>query len=84
MRRVVCHTCGVALTLLHLLAEESLPVAVSKGEHIDALRVLTLAGHVLATIPRPVRTLSGYDQPPATVSAITAMGWQMLKRFPRR
>ena len=74
----------MTLTLLHLLAEETLPIAVSKGEHIDALRVLTLAGHVLATIPRPIRTLGGYDQPPATVSAITALGWQMLRKFPRR
>ena len=74
----------MTISLLHLLSEETLPVAVSKGEHVDALRVLALAGHVLATIPRPVRTLTGYDQPPATVRAITAMGWQMLKRFPRR
>lgn len=74
----------MALTLLHRLSEETLPIAVSKGEHIDALRVLTLAGHVLATIPRPIRTLTGYDQPPAIVNAITALGRQMLRRFPRR
>ncbi len=74
----------MTLTLLHLLAEETLTIAVSKGEHIDALRMLSLAGHVLASIPRPIRTLSGYDQPPATVTSITALGWQMLRRFPRR
>ena len=53
------------------------------GADVDALRVLSLAGHVKATIPRPVRTLDGYDQPPATVTAITALGQSMMKRFPR-
>lgn len=77
-------TPAVTLTLLHRLSEETLPIAVSGGKNIDALRVLTLAGHVSATIPRPLRTLTGYDQPPATVSAITRLGWQMLRKFPRR
>ena len=77
-------TAAVALTLLHQLSQQSLPVAVTDGGNIDALRVLALAGHVAAIIPRPVRTLTGYDQPPATVNAITALGRQMLRRFPRR
>jgi len=45
--------------------------------------LLILAGHVRAEIPRPVRTLSGHHQPPAMVTAITALGRQMLERFPR-
>ncbi len=77
-------TDAVTLTLLHRLSQQSLPVAVTDGESIDAVRVLTLAGHVVAVIPRPVRTLSGYHQPPATVTAITRLGRQMLRRFPRR
>lgn len=72
------------ITLLHRLARETLPIAVTGGGSIDALRVLAMAGHVIATIPRPVRSLTGYDQPPATVSAITPLGRQMLTRFPPR
>jgi hypothetical protein len=59
-------------------------VAVTQGADIDAVRVLSLAGHIKATIPKPVRTLDGFDQPPATVTAITSLGRSMLKRFPRQ
>ncbi len=54
------------------------------GCDVDALRVLRLAGHVKAVIPKPVRTLDGYGQPPAEVTAITALGRQMIERFPMR
>lgn len=74
----------MALHLLHLLSQNTLPIAVSEGEQIDALRVLSMAGHVVAVIPRPVRSLTGYDQPPATVNAITPLGQQMLRKFPPR
>lgn len=70
--------------LLHRLAAEELPVAVAGGADIDALRVLSMAGHVKATIPKPMRTLDGYAQPPATVNEITSLGRTMLKRFPMR
>ena len=70
--------------LLHRLAAEQLPIAVSGGEHVDAVRVLSLAGHIRASIPKPVRTLDGFEQPAATVSEITALGRSMLKRFPVR
>ena len=72
------------LNLLHLLSDNKLPIAVVGGGNIDALRVLSMAGHVNAVIPRPVRSLTGYDQPPATVNAITPLGRKMLRRFPRR
>lgn len=72
----------MSLTLLHQLAQASLPVNLFSGEQVDCLRVLCLAGHVKATIPLPVRTLYGYDQPPATVEAVTPLGMQMLRRFP--
>ncbi|WP_162581446.1 hypothetical protein [Variovorax sp. PBS-H4] len=71
------------ISLLHRLAEHDLPIAVSNGADVDALRVLSLAGHVKATIPRPVRTMDGYEQPPATAIAITSLGRSMMKRFPR-
>jgi hypothetical protein len=30
-----------------------------------------------------VRTIDGFGQPPATVTAITSLGRSMMKRFPR-
>ena len=78
------HTLTVPLTLLHRLAAQELPVAVSSGRDVDSVRVLSMAGHVKATIPKPIRTLDGYEQPPATVLAITSLGRAMLKRFPAR
>jgi len=74
----------VTISLLHRLAEQDLPVAVSRGDDIDAVRILALAGHVKALIPKPLRTLDGYEQPPATVVSLTSLGLSMLKRFPRR
>ena len=70
--------------LLHLLAAQELPVAVTSGAEVDAVRVLSMAGHIKATIPKPLRTLDGYTQPPATVNEITSLGRTMLKRFPVR
>ena len=58
-------------------------MGIASGDDIDKLRVLRMAGHVEATIPQPMRTLTGYDQPPATVTAITRIGRRMLKLFPR-
>lgn len=78
------HTRQVPITLLHRLAVQELPVAVSSGRDVDTVRVLNMAGHVKATIPKPVRTIDGYEQPPATVLAITSLGRSMLKRFPTR
>jgi hypothetical protein len=72
------------MTLLHRLAVQELPVAVSSGAQVDAVRILSLAGHVKATIPKPIRTLDGYEQPPAIVNEITSLGRSMLKRFPIR
>lgn len=74
----------MSLVLLHKLSMVELPVAVSVGDDVDGLRILKIAGHVRAEIPPPVRTLSGYDQPPAVALAITPLGWQMLERFPLR
>ena len=72
----------MSLTLLQKLSMTELPVAVTDGSDVDGLRILKMAGHVRADIPSPVRTLTGYQQPPALVIAITALGRQMLERFP--
>ncbi|KTT16635.1 hypothetical protein [Pseudacidovorax intermedius] len=71
------------LSLLHQLARVALPVSLTDGADVDSVRMLALAGHVKADIPRPVRTLRGYHQPPATVVAITPLGQRMIERFPR-
>jgi hypothetical protein len=76
-------TPAVSIHLLHRLARAELPVAVSSGEEVDLVRVLNYAGHVKAMVPAPVRTLTGYDQPPATVLSITRLGKTMLNRFPQ-
>jgi len=72
------------MNLLHRLAAEQLPVAVTAGAEVDAVRVLSMAGHIKATIPKPLRTLDGYTQPPAMVNEITSLGRTMLRRFPLR
>ena len=74
----------MSLFLLHKLSLVELPVALSVGDDVDGLRILKMAGHVKAEIPPPVRTLSGYDQPPAVVLSITPLGRRMLDRFPVR
>ena len=72
----------MSLVLLHKLALVELPVALSVGDDVDGLRILKMAGHVKAQIPPPVRTLSGYEQPPAVALSITPLGRRMLERFP--
>lgn len=72
----------MSFLLLHKLAKLSLPAAVTSGEEIDGLRILSLAGLVKADIPPPQRTLTGYDQPPGTALEITRLGRSMLHRFP--
>ncbi|VWX63652.1 conserved hypothetical protein [Burkholderiales bacterium 8X] len=57
-------------------------MAVAGGANIDAVKILSLAGHIRAHIPRPVRTLTGFSQPDATVLELTPLGRSMLKRFP--
>ena len=72
----------MSLNLLHKLSMVELPVALSVNDDVDGLRILKMAGHVHAQIPPPVRTLSGYEQPPAVAMSITPLGKRMLERFP--
>ncbi len=72
-----CHFCSFISSLKRRFRSTC-----SRGRKWIGLRVLYLAGHVKATIPLPVRTLHGYDQPPATVEAVTPLGHWMLRRFP--
>ena len=74
-------TC-MPISFLHRLAAQELPVGVAGGANVDLVRVLILAGHIKGSIPEPLRTLSGHEQSPATVTAITPLGRRMLQRFP--
>ena len=74
-------TSSMSITLLHRLAAATLPCNIDGGSNVDAVRILVMAGHIKAIIPAPVRTLDGYVQPIATVTAVTPMGQTMLKRF---
>lgn len=56
---------------------------VPDGGSVDAVRVLFKAGLVKAVIPRPQRTVDGYEQLPAMVTEITHLGRMMLRRFPK-
>ena len=72
------------LRLLHRLTQEELPVSFPRGGEVDAVRVLMLAGHVRAEIPRPLRTLDGgHHQPPATVVEVTPLGRRTVRRLAR-
>ena len=72
----------MTMELLHRLARETMPVAVPDGQDVDGVRLLVLAGHIRAEVPRPVRTVEGgHHQPPATVTAITSLGRRMVRLF---
>ena len=70
------------LQLLHQLANRHLPAVVVDDDEVEAVRLLVMAGHAKASVPAPVRTLSGHDQPPAVVTEITPLGRVFLERFP--
>lgn len=72
----------MSLKLLHLLAQETLPVSVVRGEEVDAVRMLMLAGHIRAQIPPPLRLLAGgHHQPPATIVEVTPLGIDTARRL---
>lgn len=70
------------VALLRRIAREELPVVIAGNWEVDVIRILVLAGHLKATIPPEVRTLSGIHQPPATVTAIISLGRMLLQSFP--
>ncbi|MBT2322351.1 hypothetical protein J7E62_08350 [Variovorax paradoxus] len=72
----------VSIHMLHQLASQALPANIVGGEQVDSIRVLVLAGLVQAAVSTPKRRFDGFDEPTATVTAITYMGRSMLKRFP--
>ena len=78
------HVCDpVSIQVLRAIALQPLPVMVPDGGSVDAVRVLFKAGLVKAVIPRPQRTVDGYEQLPAMVTEITHLGRMMLRRFPK-
>ena len=70
------------MRVLHDLTKTRLPVTVTGGKSVDAVRVLYLAGHVNATFATPSKEGSGYAPLKATVTGVTPIGKRMLSRFP--
>lgn len=70
------------MRVLYDLTKTRLPVTVTGGKSVDAVRVLHLAGHVKATFTPPSKEGSGYASARAKVTEVTPNGKRMLSRFP--
>ena len=71
----------MALQLLKRLSGQRLPAVLDRPTDLEELVVLVLAGQAKANISESVRTLHGYERPPATVLEITRLGRQALATF---
>ncbi len=70
------------MKLLAQLFEEAMPAQLTEPTELRKLRVLSVAGHVHASIPLPYITLDGrWRQEPATVHQVTALGHKVLRYF---
>ena len=72
----------MSIALLRKLAKEKLPFTVTGGDAVDAVYILSIAGHINAAIEPVVRTPLGWLHPSAVVHSITRSGRRMLKAFP--
>jgi uncharacterized protein (UPF0128 family) len=73
---------AVPMKLLAQLFEKAMPAQVTEPAELRKLRVLSVAGHVHASIPLPYVTLDGrWHQDPATVHQVTALGHKVLRYF---
>ena len=72
----------MSISLLQELSGKTLPLTVNGGEHVDAVHILVLAGHVVAEVAKAVRTSTGWMNPSAVVLGITPSGRRMLRLFP--
>lgn len=68
----------MTIFLLHELAKEPLPHAVCGAEVVDSVRILALAGHIVADIAAPLRTPDGWVSQKAVITGITRSGRRML------
>ena len=70
------------MKLLAYLFEEAMPARLTEPAELRKLRVLSVAGHVHASIPLPYITLEGqWHQDPATVHQVTPLGHKVLRYF---
>ena len=74
----------MTMSLLQELSGKTLPITVKGGDHVDAVHILLIAGHVEAKVAKAVRTPTGWMNPSAVVSCITPSGRRMLRLFPPR
>lgn len=69
----------MTISLLQRIAGEKLPIRIEGSEGVDSVRILALAGHVVADVAAPVRTPLGWLSQSAIVSAVTPTGRRMLR-----
>lgn len=64
----------MTISLLQELSCKSLPLPVKGGDHVDAVHILLIAGHVDAEVAKAVRTPTGWMNPTAVVRAAPPQG----------
>ncbi|CAN7755152.1 MULTISPECIES: hypothetical protein [unclassified Variovorax] len=70
------------MKLLEELANAELPIKLSNSAHVDKLRILAAAGHVLSDIPKQWHDPDQRgSQRPATVFQVTPLGYKALRYF---
>jgi hypothetical protein len=73
---------AVPMKLLDQLFDGAMPAQLTEPSDVRKLRILSMAGHVHATIPLPHFTLDGrWQQDPATVHQVTPLGHKVLRYF---
>lgn len=72
----------MTLELLHHLAGQTPPIAITCVDEVDAVHVLMLAGHLHVTLAPPVCRIDGARSRSATVHGVTRLGHWMLRQFP--
>lgn len=72
----------MTISVLRELSGKTLPTTVKGGDHVDAVYILFIAGHVEAELTKAVRTPTGWRNPTAIVKCITPSGRRMHRLFP--
>ncbi len=71
------------MSLLRRLADAVLPCDVDGDSDVSALRILMIAGHIVALVPTQLAVHASNAPPHATLMSITAQGRQMLALRPQ-
>ena len=72
----------MTLQLLHRLAAQVPPIAITGIDEVDAVHVLMLAGHLDATLAPPTCRQPGARSSAATVHGVTRLGRWVVQQFP--